>query len=69
MRRVVLAATQMACSRDVKSNIHKAESLVRQAAAKGADIILLQELFENIYFPQEVDYKYLEWASRPTAIL
>lgn len=62
MRRVVLAATQMACSRDVKSNIHKAESLVRQAAAKGADIILLQELFENIYFPQEVDYKYLEWA-------
>ncbi|WP_428260773.1 carbon-nitrogen hydrolase [Gallibacter sp. Marseille-QA0791] len=62
MRKVVLAATQMTCSRDVESNVDKAERLIRQAAMKGANIILLQELFENIYFPQKVDYKYLKWA-------
>ena len=50
--RVRLAVTQMSCSDNLDENLNKAENLVRQAAAQGAQIVLLQELFENLYFPQ-----------------
>lgn len=53
MRKVTLAATQFACSWDARANIKKAKSLVRAAAANGANIILLQELFETPYFCQD----------------
>ena len=47
---VTVAATQMACSWDVDDNVGRAEALVREAAAAGANVILLQELFETPYF-------------------
>ena len=47
-----VAATQMACRSDRQANIARAENLVRKAAAQGARIILLQELFESLYFCQ-----------------
>ena len=50
MREVIVAATQMACSNDTDKNVSNAEKLVRQAASKGAQIILIQELFESQYF-------------------
>lgn len=50
MRNVTVAATQMACSWDREANIAAAERLVRQSAKQGANIILLQELFETPYF-------------------
>ncbi len=53
MRKVTVAATQMACSWDIDANIAQGEQLVRQAAAQGANIILLQELFETPYFCAE----------------
>jgi N-carbamoylputrescine amidase len=53
MRKIKLAATQMSCGVDETENITRAEALVRKAAAKGAQIILLQELFETRYFCQE----------------
>ncbi|MGH6872434.1 MAG: N-carbamoylputrescine amidase [Rhizomicrobium sp.] len=53
MRQVTLAATQFACSWDTEANIAKAEQLVRAAAAKGANVILIQELFETPYFCQD----------------
>lgn len=52
MRKVTLAAIQMMCSTDRDENIAKAETLVREAASRGAQIILLQELFETLYFCQ-----------------
>lgn len=52
-RIVTVAATQMACSWDLAGNIARAENLVREAAAKGAQIILIQELFETPYFCQD----------------
>jgi N-carbamoylputrescine amidase len=39
--------------------VAKAEAMVREAAAKGAHIVLLQELFETLYFPQEQNPKWL----------
>ena len=47
---ITIAATQMACSWDIQSNIEKAINLIHKAADLGAEIILLQELFETPYF-------------------
>ena len=63
MRKVTLASIQMSCSRDVKENIDKAEKMVREAATKGANVILLPELFERQYFCQERQYEYYEYAT------
>jgi len=52
-RIVTVAATQMACSWDRNETIARAERLVREAAAQGAQIVLLQELFETPYFCQD----------------
>ncbi|MCK5623770.1 MAG: N-carbamoylputrescine amidase [Alphaproteobacteria bacterium] len=50
MTQVTVAATQMACSWDIEANLARAEELVREAAAKGANVVLLQELFATPYF-------------------
>ena len=50
---VVVAATQMACGWDRSENIRTAERLVREAKGQGAQIVLLQELFETPYFCQD----------------
>ena len=47
MTDVTVAATQFAMSDDRAANLDKAEAMVRQAAALGANIILLPELFER----------------------
>ncbi|GLR24483.1 N-carbamoylputrescine amidohydrolase [Ciceribacter naphthalenivorans] len=52
-RIITVAATQMACTWDIPGNIVRAESLVRKAAADGAQIVLVQELFEAPYFCQD----------------
>ena len=62
MRKVTAAAVQMSCLGTVDENIAKAEMYVRQAAAKGADIVLLSELFERWYFCQERRYDYYDFA-------
>lgn len=49
-RRVKVAATQFACGWDLDANLQQAETLVRSAAAQGAQLILLQELFATPYF-------------------
>ena len=50
MRTLKLAATQMTCGWDWEASLSKAESLVRNAAQQGAQVILIQELFEGPYF-------------------
>ncbi|MEO0394217.1 MAG: N-carbamoylputrescine amidase, partial [Pseudomonadota bacterium] len=62
MAKIVLAATQMACSWDRDANIAQAEQLVRDAAGMGAQVILLQELFETPYFCQDQNADYFTLA-------
>lgn len=57
MRNVTIGAVQMKCSTAVKENIEKADAMVREAAGRGANIILLPELFERQYFCQERRYE------------
>lgn len=61
-RRVTVAATQFACSWDLPANLDRAEQLVRQAHARGAQVILLQELFATPYFCIEQDSAYFKLA-------
>jgi len=63
---VTVAATQMPCGWNVDANLVKAENIVREAAAKGAQIILLQELFERVYFCQEQNEDYFQFAQSVT---
>ena len=63
MREVTLAATQFACSWDREANIATAEALVRRAAGDGAQVILLQELFETPYFCATQQARHLSLAT------
>jgi len=55
--KVKVAATQMSCSWEIEENITKAKKIINDAANKGANIILLQELFQTPYFCIEYDEK------------
>lgn len=48
--KVTVAATQMACSWNMEENLDTAERVVRRAAAQGANVILLQEMFATHFF-------------------
>jgi len=62
-RPVTVAATQFACSWDRAENIARADALVREAAGSGAQLVLLQELFETPYFCIEQDSRHLRLAT------
>jgi len=60
---VKVAAIQMSMSEDKSANVDKAKRLVREAAQNGANIILLPELFEGLYFCKDMDEQYFLWAA------
>ncbi len=62
MRKVNVAAVQMKCTDNRQENIMHAKELVIEASKKGANIILLPELFERPYFCQERRYEYYDYA-------
>jgi N-carbamoylputrescine amidase len=49
-RKIQVGLVQLSCSADVSENMSKTESGIRAAAAQGAQIICLQELFRSLYF-------------------
>jgi N-carbamoylputrescine amidase len=55
MTKVTVAALQLAFTDDVQDNIAAVSALVREAAAKGAKLILPPELFEGHYFCRTQD--------------
>ncbi|MGL4316614.1 MAG: N-carbamoylputrescine amidase [Pseudomonas sp.] len=62
MSMLKVATTQFACSWNLDDNLDQAERLVRQAAAQGAQVILLQELFATPYFCIEQNHQHLALA-------
>ena len=56
MDKVSVGLVQMSCTADKKQNLDKAIAKVREAAAKGAQIVCLQELFTSLYFCDVEDY-------------
>jgi N-carbamoylputrescine amidase len=61
-RPVSVAAVQMSCGWDRDANLTRAETLVRAAAARGAQVILIPELFETPYFCIEQDSRHFALA-------
>ena len=57
MSKVNVGLVQMGCSSDARENLNKAILGVREAAAKGANIVCLQELFTSLYFCDVEDYE------------
>jgi len=47
----------MSCTADKQNNLDKAIAKVREAAAKGAQIVCLQELFTSLYFCDVENYE------------
>jgi N-carbamoylputrescine amidase len=62
MRKVTVAVTQFACDWDLDANVDRAEAVVRKAAASGAQVILVQELFATPYFCIEERPEYFDLA-------
>ena len=62
MKKINVAVTQMACCNNYKTNVEQAKQVVQDAAAKGANIILLQELFAGPYFCKVQDFAYFPLA-------
>jgi N-carbamoylputrescine amidase len=56
MSTVQVGIVQMSCTADKQENLHNAIDKVREAAAGGAQIICLQELFTSLYFCDEENY-------------
>ncbi|MFN4144449.1 MAG: carbon-nitrogen hydrolase [Runella sp.] len=56
MRLVNVGLVQMSCTADVEANLQKAIQKTREAAAQGAQIVCLQELFKSLYFCDVEDH-------------
>lgn len=62
MAAIPVGIVQMSCTASKEENIRKAMQLTREAAAKGAKIVCLQELFSSLYFCDTEDYSHFELA-------
>ncbi|MDQ7061334.1 MAG: N-carbamoylputrescine amidase [Sulfurimonas sp.] len=60
---VKVSAVQMSMSEDKVSNVKIALEFVRDSASNGAQIILLPELFQGLYFCKDMEEKYFSWAN------
>jgi N-carbamoylputrescine amidase len=58
MNPLIVGAVQISCSDDTKSNLDKLELQVREAARRGAKLVVLQELFEGPYFCIDIDERH-----------
>src|SRR5215212_10038531 len=66
MTELTVAALQLGFSDDIDENIRNVSGLVREAAGKGAKVVLPPELFEGLYFCRTEDESLFAYA-RPTA--
>lgn len=57
-----VSVVQFAMNKDFDKNTDRAERMIRNAAATGANIVVLPELFESRYFCQTMDPKFFAWA-------
>ena len=67
MTQMHVAALQLALSDDIDANIDKVSAAVREAAARGAKVILPSELFEGHYFCKEEHERFFARAQPTTA--
>ena len=59
-----LSLIQMNSSQDRDANVARVCQFIDQAAQNKTDLIVVPEFFNNLYFGQYRDYKYVQWAER-----
>ena len=64
MSKVKVGLVQMSCSSNKEENMQKAIAGIKDAAAKGANIVCLQELFTSLYFCDVEDYDNFKLAEK-----
>ena len=64
MSKVKVGLVQMSCSSSKEENMQKAIAGIKDAAAKGANIVCLQELFTSLYFCDVEDYDNFKLAEK-----
>jgi len=64
MSKVKIGLVQMSCVKEAQPNLQKAIAGIKDAAAKGAQIICLQELFTSLYFCDVEDYENFKLAEK-----
>jgi len=57
MSKIKIGLVQMSCSDNKEANLQKAIEKTKEAVAKGAQIVCLQELFTSLYFCDVEDYE------------
>ncbi len=62
MAKIKTALVQMRCVADKQQNLSKAIDKIKEAAAAGAQIVCLQELFTSLYFCDTEDYEHFKLA-------
>ncbi len=62
MQKLTVAAIQMECCEDVKTNVSRAIENVHLASDQGADVVCLQELFASRYFCQSENHEHFQLA-------
>ncbi len=55
MDKLIVGAVQVACGDDLSANLDRIEALVADAAARGARLVVLQELIDGCYFCKDVN--------------
>jgi len=60
--KIQLALIQLRCTRDREKNMERAVAHIEKSAVAGAQVILLQELFNSPYFCKTVNDQYFDWA-------
>src|SRR5206468_10837717 len=72
-RKSTIALIQMRCGPEPEKNFTRATEFIREAAAKGAEVVCLPELFRSQYFCQTEDHKNFDLAEevpgKSTAVL
>ena len=64
MSKLKVGLVQMSCSSNKEENMQKAIAGIKDAAAKGANIVCLQELFTSLYFCDVEDYENFKLAEK-----
>lgn len=64
MSKIKVGLVQMSCVREHQPNLDKAIAGIRDAAANGAQIVCLQELFTSLYFCDVEDYENFKLAEQ-----
>lgn len=62
MNKLKIGMVQVSCTADIQANIAKLQGQIRAAAAAGAQLVVLQELHNSLYFCQVEDYSLYDLA-------